>query len=99
MYESVGDESPNISAAIRQHIPHYNRTVVADGDESKTKQKFDVLLLAEHKRANRVNNHQHSQYCDDNGRNVEERFALHEQIRWDKTELRRFATPSQGAFM
>src|SRR5262249_37155065 len=98
MDESVGDESPYIRAATRQTVTQYNRAVVAYGNKSKTKQKFDVLLLAKHKRAHDVHKHQHSHDCDDHWRDIEKWLALHEKVRWGTTELRRFATRPQALY-
>ena len=77
--ESVSDESPDIRAAARQRAAKYKRIVVARRNESEIEQKFDVLLFAQYERAHDVNERQHSQYEDDNRRNVEERFAFHEE--------------------
>ena len=77
--ESVGDKRPDIRAAARQRAAKDNGIVIARRDESKIEQKFDVLLLAQYVRAHDVNKCQHSQHKDDNRRNVEERFAFHEE--------------------
>ena len=83
MYQCIGKEGPHICAAPRQRATKHNRTVVARRNESEAEQKFDVLLLAENEYAHRMNKHQHSQHGDDNRRDVEKRFALHEETRWE----------------
>ena len=91
--ESIGNEGPYIRASPRQRSVKHKCCVIAHRNESEAQQKFDILLLGEQQRARRVNYSQHGQHGDDNGRNVENWFALHEEIRRvGALQLRSFAS-------
>ena len=79
MNESIGDKCPHIRPATRKCAAEYEGIVITRRDESEIEQEFDVLLLAQQECADDVNKRQHGQHNDDNGWNVEERFAFHEK--------------------
>src|SRR5262249_30092130 len=62
-----------------QRSAQNDRTIVARGNEGKTQQEFDVLLLSEQEHARDVNEHQDGDHRSDDRGNIEKRFAIHEK--------------------
>ena len=81
MDQRIGDEGPNLGAeAARQRAAEHDRGVVARaGMKREAEQELDVLIVAEQQRAHGMNERQQCQHRDDDRRNVEQRFAFHEE--------------------
>ncbi len=77
MDQRIGDEGPDLGAETAlQRATEHDLGVVARRDEGKGKQELDVLIVAQQQRAHSMQQRQHGQQSDDDGRNIEQRFAF-----------------------